>query len=268
MPMTGFICQDVYLSKLAKLSDQEVGRLMRALMQYHASGEEPELTGRESVAFDFIKDDIDRAEAAYQAKCNKNRQNRATTSDDGYERPSTNDNERERPSTNDNERPQNININKNKKEIENNIDTISCPTSGADKARETREMEARFTRFWTAYPKHSAKQNALKAFQKLKPDDDLLDTMIAAIEKQRTSPQWTRDGGQYIPMPSTWINGRRWEDEVTVAPASAQSALRQVNAQMCQQREYADSDEMPEWLKRRIDAELAKAGEEAACTSA
>ena len=151
---------------------------------------------------------------------------------------------------------------------ESYINTISCPTSGADKARETREMEARFNRFWTVYPRHSAKQNALKAFQKLKPDDDLLDTMIAAVEKQRASPQWTRDGGQYIPMPSTWINGRRWEDEVTVAPASAQSALRQVNAQMYQQREYADSDEMPEWLKRRIDAELAKAGKEAACTSA
>ena len=31
----GFICKDEYLKKLAKLSDQEVGRLFRALMKYH-----------------------------------------------------------------------------------------------------------------------------------------------------------------------------------------------------------------------------------------
>ena len=104
MAMTGFICQDEYLAKCAKLSDQEVGRLFRALMNYHAKGIEPELAGRESIAFDFIKEDIDKTEKAYAAKCEKNRQNRLAT----------NCNERKRTITNDNERPQN----KNKKEKE------------------------------------------------------------------------------------------------------------------------------------------------------
>ena len=94
MPMTGFICQDEYLAKCAKLSDQEVGRLFRALMQYHATGHEPELAGRESIAFDFIKDDIDRADKAYDAKCEKNRQNRSSTTVNDRQRPSTNTNER------------------------------------------------------------------------------------------------------------------------------------------------------------------------------
>ena len=105
MPMTGFICQDEYLAKCAKLSDQEVGRLFRALMEYHATGHEPELAGRESIAFDFIKEDIDKAEKAYADKCEKNRQNRTLTNVD----------ERERSITNDNERTQNI----NKKEKDN-----------------------------------------------------------------------------------------------------------------------------------------------------
>lgn len=99
MAMTGFICQDEYLAKCAKLSDQEVGRLFRALMQYHATGIEPELAGRESIAFDFIKEDIDKAEKAYAAKCEKNRNNRLLS----------NDYERKRTITNDNERAQNIN---------------------------------------------------------------------------------------------------------------------------------------------------------------
>jgi len=120
MKMTGFICHDHYLNKLAKLSDQEVGRLMRALMTYHASGEVQELAGRESIAFDFIKEDIDRAEAAYKEKCDTNRRNRTSTTV----------NDRQRPSTDDDERPQNINKNKKEnkenKELEESKDS-SCP---------------------------------------------------------------------------------------------------------------------------------------------
>ena len=62
-----------YRKKLAKLSDQEVGRLVRSLLEYGEVGETEELTGRESVAFDFIADDIDRAKAAYDEKCSKNK---------------------------------------------------------------------------------------------------------------------------------------------------------------------------------------------------
>jgi DnaD/phage-associated family protein len=91
----GFICKDEYLKKLAKLSDQEVGRLFRALMKYHKDGETQELAGRESVAFDFIQADIDSADAAYAEKCATNRKNR---NNDG-QRPSTTDNDRQRPST-------------------------------------------------------------------------------------------------------------------------------------------------------------------------
>lgn len=76
MAMTGFICHDDYLGKTAKLTDQELGRLFRACMTYHATGEPKELTGREGIAFDFIREDIDRAEAAYKSKCEKNKQNR------------------------------------------------------------------------------------------------------------------------------------------------------------------------------------------------
>ena len=90
--MTGFIFQDEYLERLAKLSDQELGRLVRALAIYHATGEQQELAGRESIAYDFIKVDIDRIDEKYAAKCDTNRNNR--------QRSSTNDNERERTMTN------------------------------------------------------------------------------------------------------------------------------------------------------------------------
>ena len=40
--------------------------------------------------------------------------------------------------------------------------------------------------------------------------------MLAALERQRASDQWRKEGGRFIPLPATWINGRRWEDEETL----------------------------------------------------
>ena len=77
-----------------------------------------------------------------------------------------------------------------------------------------------FERFWEAYPIKKAKPVALKAFTKLKPDDALLETMLHAINSQRMSEQWQRDGGQYIPHPATWLNQRRWEDQGAVPKAT------------------------------------------------
>lgn len=71
-----------------------------------------------------------------------------------------------------------------------------------------------FTTFWAAYPKKAGKADALKAWNKLAPDVVLQEQMGKALEVQKQSQQWRKDGGQYIPMPATWLNGRRWEDEV------------------------------------------------------
>ena len=95
MPMTGFFCQDEYLAKTAKLTDEELGRLFRALMVYHATGDVPFLDLRESIAFDFIREDIDRTEKKYKDKCEKNRENRLVGIANERQRTSTNVNERE-----------------------------------------------------------------------------------------------------------------------------------------------------------------------------
>lgn len=71
-----------------------------------------------------------------------------------------------------------------------------------------------FAAFWAAYPKKAGKADALKAWNKLAPDVVLQEQMGKALEVQKQSQQWRKDGGQYIPMPATWLNGRRWEDEV------------------------------------------------------
>lgn len=75
-----------------------------------------------------------------------------------------------------------------------------------------RGADARFERFWKSYPAKVAKDTARKAFDKRKPDDAMVDRMVAALEVQRNCAKWTKDGGQYIPNPATWLNGACWED--------------------------------------------------------
>ena len=72
-------------------------------------------------------------------------------------------------------------------------------------------MERRFERFWKAYPKKVGKGGAERSFAKYKPDDQLTETMIRAIEAQKMSRQW-KEG--YIPNPQTWLNQKRWLDEM------------------------------------------------------
>jgi len=69
-----------------------------------------------------------------------------------------------------------------------------------------------FDRFWKAYPRKVKRPRALKAFEKLSPNAELLQAIVNAVERAKASDEWRRDNGQYIPHPATWINDRRWED--------------------------------------------------------
>lgn len=70
-----FCAYHSYIKQCKGLSDSELGRLFRALLEYSASGKVPELNGRESVAFDFMSANIDRDAESYNDTCNRNREN-------------------------------------------------------------------------------------------------------------------------------------------------------------------------------------------------
>ena len=72
-----------------------------------------------------------------------------------------------------------------------------------------------FDQFWDTYPKKVGKEAARKIWKRLKPDRNLQAQIINAVRVQLSCDQWVRDGGQYIPHPSTWLNAGRWSDEVT-----------------------------------------------------
>lgn len=76
-----------------------------------------------------------------------------------------------------------------------------------------------FDLFWSVYPKKVGKKDAIKAWNKLKPDENLVKAIIEGVERWKGTEQWNKDGGQYIPYPATFLRQERWNDEIrTVVP--------------------------------------------------
>lgn len=73
--------------------------------------------------------------------------------------------------------------------------------------------ETQFNEFYSKYPKKVKKQEVKKWFLKNKPSNELFSSMMNSLEQFRASKDWQKDGGQFIPYPSTWLNQKRWEDE-------------------------------------------------------
>tara|TARA_Y100000034_G_scaffold53894_1_gene66086 strand:- start:321 stop:1205 length:885 start_codon:yes stop_codon:yes gene_type:complete len=82
---------------------------------------------------------------------------------------------------------------------------------------------ANFDLFWNSYPKKTAKAKAAKSYEKAISAGVSHERLIEAVEKaKRMNTSW--HDPQYIPMAATWLNGRRWEDEFTPAPAKAHAS--------------------------------------------
>lgn len=69
----------------------------------------------------------------------------------------------------------------------------------------------RFAAFWRYYPRGEKPRAAAAAWDKLRPDDALIDDIARALKRQMASEEWQRGVG--IPYASTYLNQRRWEDE-------------------------------------------------------
>lgn len=72
------------------------------------------------------------------------------------------------------------------------------------------ESQALFDEFWDLYPLKVGKAKALKSWTRLSEDDQT--EALSVLPKHIRS--WDDREKRYIPHPTTWLNGRRWEDEV------------------------------------------------------
>ena len=104
----------------------------------------------------------------------------------------------------------------------------SPPKGGGEEPRKRRSKTTpvwkpeRFEGFWAYYPRGENRMGAVRAWDKLKPDDALIETIGRALQVLKASPAW-RDGVG-IPYASTLLNGRRWEDAKAKRPAQSAKA--------------------------------------------
>ncbi len=89
---------------------------------------------------------------------------------------------------------------------------------GGRRSRRTHKETAdwkpeRFEAFWTyyrTYVRNEDRQAAIRAWDKLRPDDALIARIGRALEIQIKSPEWIKGVGR--PYASTYLNNARWED--------------------------------------------------------
>ncbi len=201
---------DRLVPALAHLDDAQAGILLRALVEYAQAGTIPTLDGLTGFAFDMLRPGIDQDGEAYMRKwahgnymtyarkCKETGQ--SPVSEDEYRKQlleSSSNYQLPKPTP----KPKPTATASPKSKTKQN--TPAAPDRASD-----------FSTFWTAYPRKVGKAAAEKAFLKVEAP---LQTLLDAVEAQKRSPQWTRDGGQFIPYPATWLNQRRWEDEIAEA---------------------------------------------------
>ena len=71
-----------------------------------------------------------------------------------------------------------------------------------------------FEAFWTLYPRRVGKSASRRAWKKLELAQVPFEPVFAGLNKQVSA--WVAAGTEmkFIPHPSTWLNGERWNDEV------------------------------------------------------
>jgi len=96
------------------------------------------------------------------------------------------------------------------------IKTGSSPQKRREVKRSKPLAQTAFARFWAVYPKRKSKGQAERAFFSISPDEQLLQTILSAVERAKTTEEWTKQRGKYVPHPASWLSAKGWEDELEV----------------------------------------------------
>lgn len=99
-----------------------------------------------------------------------------------------------------------------KDSIGKDINTISCNENSGIEVLDQKEMW--FESFWEIYPKKQDKKKAKQKFLKLCTNEKEYKAIMDGL--RNVLPVWAKKDNKYIPMPTTWLNGERWNDEVNV----------------------------------------------------
>lgn len=96
--------------------------------------------------------------------------------------------------------------------------SLPTPTKNDNNGKE--KSIDRFEEFWSENPNKISKQDCIKLWVKIKPEER--DAVIDGIKRYAQSKK-VKDG--FVMGPDKWLRGRRWEDEVV----NGQPKLKEIN---------------------------------------
>jgi len=140
------------------------------------------------------------------------------------------------------------------------------------------EPDLDFVEFWQAYPNKAKRKDAARAWRQVTAQRPPLPDLLAALDDFKSTPQWVRDAGAFIPHASTWLRGQRWTEVQPSSSASENSEKKERGAPPDElwraylAAEYPDADpgvyatwsQVPDSLRAEILEALALAEKEAA----
>lgn len=108
--------------------------------------------------------------------------------------------------------------------------TLHKPSKGKERKEKNIyvQMESkndsieRFNEFWKAYPRKEKKKEAMAVWMRKGCGNGLFEPIMEKLEVFKGTEQWAKNNGQFIPLPSSWLNGERWNDEIGVVGGTGQ----------------------------------------------
>ena len=205
------------------LPDEYCLSSLKAIISYALTGEEPPVEGVAKAMFEMARPTLDasrrKAENGALGGASGTGESKARYSKNNVACEDIECDDKQIASTSQaNASKTQANATEKEKEIEYKIEYDSSTPLNPPVGGTT--MPKGFDEFWKAYPKKVGKAAASKSFAKVIKKVPL-QTLLSAIERQKCGPQWSRDNGQYIPNPATWLNQGRWDDEETIVPQNS-----------------------------------------------
>lgn len=206
--MSGIKYFQIYLDckkHIDMLSDEQAGKLFKALFDFSISGKVPEFSdGMLMMCFSFLSAQIERDTAKYKEKCERNRQTALEREKNRRERNSTNvhesHQEKEKEEKNENEEEE--------KEKENEKEK--------KEKSDRSQIESDFEECWSIYPKKQGKSSALQSYIKsAEKDGNLKEKVIAGINNYLEYIRQNKTDFRFIKQGSTYFSSECWNDEYT-----------------------------------------------------
>jgi hypothetical protein len=191
-----FILHSDSLEVLDKLSDEQAGKIFKAIKIYQKTGEIVTLDFALEIAFLPFLNQFKRDSENYQKTCEARR---LAGSQGGKQKVA--------------------NASKSKQKVANLADSDNKSKSKNDNNKSDLSFEEKFELFWNLYGKKLSRPDAEKKF-KAALKKDTFENIMAGVERyiKVRSPD-----AQFWKYPSTWLNQECWKDELEIVKNNQQS---------------------------------------------